>query len=180
MQCDDACTLMAESLDSPIADPLDRAGFEAHLRGCDDCRREWRELRVLESLLRAEGLVEPPPNFGSRALAFIAVEAGRTPAWQRRLLGILTILAAVGGLASAVAGIVNGLPGPGLLAAASTLVRGLVPGAISFLAGLGAIVAGSGQAWLLYGLLAAALAMLWFAALVLPRTALAPSRARRS
>lgn len=180
MPCDDACELMAEALDNAAEGQVDEAGFETHLLGCEACRHEWRKLEALEGLLRAERLVEPPPNFGSRALARIAEESRRAPAWQRRLLGILAILAAVGGLASAIAGVVDGLPGPGRLAAATTLGRGLVPGTISFLDGLGAIVAGSGQAWLLYGLLAAALAMLWFAALVLPRTAPARSSTRRS
>lgn len=61
-----------------------RAGLEAHLAGCADCRRELERFRQTVALLHAVEPARAPAGFVDRVL-----QAARPVPWRRRLLGRL-------------------------------------------------------------------------------------------
>jgi hypothetical protein len=79
MSCDTARARFSELADGQL-DAAERAGIEAHLRACPECRREWaafeRTLRLLHDLPRHRA----PSGFAGRVLA-----AARPTPWPRRL-----------------------------------------------------------------------------------------------
>ena len=80
-----------------LLDRRETREFEAHLAGCESCRREHRELESLGELmaLMPADLPEPPP--GLEALTLLAVErAAVQPAPRRRRRNRLTWRPALG------------------------------------------------------------------------------------
>lgn len=113
--------------------PKDRAAFERHLAGCEDCAQEIASLREATARLAAATSVTPPPGFKERVLAAAVITrqeapaespagspaartaAGQTLAAARRPVSWLRLAAAAGAtvtvavLAAAVAfGLANG------------------------------------------------------------------------
>ena len=60
--------------------PRDRASFERHLTGCEDCAQEIASLREATARLAAATAVTPPPGFKERVLAAAAVTRQQAPA----------------------------------------------------------------------------------------------------
>ncbi len=60
--------------------PQDRAGFECHLAGCEDCAQEIASLREATARLAAATAVTPPPGLKERVLAAAAVTRQQPPA----------------------------------------------------------------------------------------------------
>jgi anti-sigma-K factor RskA len=58
----------------------DRAAFERHLTGCEDCAQEIASLREATARLAAATAVTPPPGFKERVLAAAAVTRQQAPA----------------------------------------------------------------------------------------------------
>jgi predicted anti-sigma-YlaC factor YlaD len=55
----------------------ERVRIEEHLRGCPDCRREYRELRHTVDLLRSLPEPDPPPELADRVIARLRAGEGR-------------------------------------------------------------------------------------------------------
>jgi anti-sigma-K factor RskA len=60
--------------------PQDRAGFERHLAGCEDCGQEIAGLREATARLATATAVTPPPGLKERVLAAAAVTRQQPPA----------------------------------------------------------------------------------------------------
>jgi anti-sigma-K factor RskA len=60
--------------------PSDRAAFERHLTGCEDCAQEIASLREATARLAAATAVTPPPGFKERVLAAAAITRQQAPA----------------------------------------------------------------------------------------------------
>jgi anti-sigma-K factor RskA len=58
----------------------DRAAFERHLTGCEDCAQEIASLREATARLAAATAVTPPPGFKERVLAAAAITRQQAPA----------------------------------------------------------------------------------------------------
>jgi hypothetical protein len=167
MQCTDAYRLMARALDGDEA-----SGLDTHVASCPQCAAEWSRLRAVESLFAAQSLVDPPPGFEVRVVEHIDLHTRLRPPLERSLLQIGTIisgtLVAFFGLLGLVRGGMQAYSFPPLdgLVAAFTHVGRTAQGVVA--AHLGAVEGGA-LAWPLYCALSAAIALLWFGALVLPR-----------
>lgn len=97
--------------------PEERAGLEAHLEGCPECRAEVESLKGVALLLphadpeRFDSAPQPSPELGKRILASLGTESKRKTHRRRRRFGF-----AFGGAAVAVAAAVAALvilPGGG-------------------------------------------------------------------
>jgi anti-sigma-K factor RskA len=60
--------------------PQDRAAFERHLAGCEDCTQEIAGLREATARLATATAVAPPPGFKERVLAAAALTRQQAPA----------------------------------------------------------------------------------------------------
>jgi anti-sigma-K factor RskA len=60
--------------------PKDRAGFERHLAGCEDCAQEIASLREATARLATATAVAPPSGLKERVLAAAAVTRQQAPA----------------------------------------------------------------------------------------------------
>jgi hypothetical protein len=87
----------------------ERAGLEAHLEGCAQCRAELAELEPVARMLphadpeRFESAPQPPPELGARIAATIAGERERSETRRRRrLFGGFALGGATAALAAAV------------------------------------------------------------------------------
>jgi anti-sigma-K factor RskA len=58
----------------------DRAAFERHLAGCEDCAQEIASLREATARLAAAAAVTPPPGFKERVLAAAIITRQEAPA----------------------------------------------------------------------------------------------------
>ena len=58
----------------------DRAAFERHLAGCEDCAQEIASLREATARLAAAAAVTPPPGFKERVLAAAVITRQEAPA----------------------------------------------------------------------------------------------------
>ncbi|WP_218566739.1 anti-sigma factor [Vallicoccus soli] len=59
--------------------PDEEAEFERHLRECDDCRQEVRELEATTAQLGAAAAVTPPPELKRRVMAHVATTRQEPP-----------------------------------------------------------------------------------------------------
>ena len=59
--------------------PSDRARFDRHLAGCEDCAREIASLREATARLAAAAAVSPPPALKARVMAAAAATRQRPP-----------------------------------------------------------------------------------------------------
>ncbi len=130
----------------------------------------------VESVLRAQVLVAPPVGFAARVEKAIALECERPPAWQLHLAQVAWILT---GLLVTASGLVS------LLGGWRTVVQdprwSVVYGASARGASIALLlvaeaVDGGALVWLMYGLLAAVMAVFWFGALIVPRFGTRPLR----
>ena len=83
-----ACEGQREAIGALVDGELEgaeRAALEAHLAGCNGCRRELEELRGLAAAFAALTPVEPPPDFEARFWARIAREGDAAPGLAARL-----------------------------------------------------------------------------------------------
>ena len=175
MSCTDSRRLMDRLLDEPETDGRLMAELNTHLAGCRDCEQEWAELSSVELLLASQSMLEPPQNFASRVVARIDNEARLVPPWRRSLLHIAMIVAGTGSLATSAALLVGGFGQTLGASSGAKVALDIGSGAISILGALAGIVAASQHIWLVYAAMSVVLALAWFAALVLPRTATAPN-----
>ncbi len=81
------------------ADPASRARLDAHLRECDDCRREWAGLSAALSIVDST-VPEPPDGFErvmwARISQALAHEPPRAAFWSwRQLVPAASLMAAV-------------------------------------------------------------------------------------
>ena len=60
--------------------PRDRAAFERHLAGCEDCAQEIASLREATARLATATAVTPPPGFKERVLAAAIITRQEAPA----------------------------------------------------------------------------------------------------
>jgi hypothetical protein len=85
----------------------ERAGLEAHLEGCAQCRAELALLEPVARMLphadpaRFESAPQPPPELGARIAATIAGERQRSERRRRRLFGGFALGGATAALAAA-------------------------------------------------------------------------------
>jgi hypothetical protein len=80
MSCHDAREQFSALIDGAL-DASERAGLDAHLATCADCRRELQRFRDTVALMRAAAPVRVPAGFVDRVL-----EAARPAPWPRRLV----------------------------------------------------------------------------------------------
>lgn len=86
----------------------ERAGLEAHLEGCAECRDELGLLAPVARMLpladpgRFESAPQPPPELGARIAATIAGERERSERRRRRRFGGFALGGAAAALAAAV------------------------------------------------------------------------------
>jgi anti-sigma factor RsiW len=80
MTCHDAREQFSALVDDALTAD-ERAGLDAHLASCADCRRELQRFRDTVSLVRAVAPVRAPAGFVDRVL-----EAARSVPWPRRLV----------------------------------------------------------------------------------------------
>lgn len=178
MDCDRARVLMAETLDAVAAAPdgASAPAAAAHVSLCSSCSAWWRRLRAADALLRSEPLRHPPPHFTSRVMHRLAAAERRRPAWRATLMEVGALVSGAVTLMLGLALVVHGWG----LTMAGTWIAGEV-----VLCGRGlALLAGA-----LWGaamreaavvsldlLLAAAVAVGWFGALIVPRWAVRRAR----
>jgi hypothetical protein len=162
---------MDRLLDEPERDGRKMAELNTHMAGCRDCEQQWAVLSSIEALLGSQRLLDPPPNFSSRVVARIDNDARQAPPWRRSLLQISMILAGAGSFATATALFVHGFGSTLGATQGAKLALEFGIGAISILGALAGIVAASQHIWLAYSAMSVVLALAWFAALVLPRSA---------
>ncbi len=110
--------MMHDALDGLLAEH-DREGFEAHLRGCADCREEYGTLEGSIELLVSVADPEPGPGFATSVMRK-AREARAARARSQRI----SVIAAAAALAVVVGG---ALLTAGLVA--GPLAAGILPGA---------------------------------------------------
>ena len=67
MRCETASEWMSLHLDGQLP-PVQVALLEAHLKGCDVCRREWAALQQISTILSAAPAVRPRPGFAERVM----------------------------------------------------------------------------------------------------------------
>ena len=67
MTCDETRDLLSAYLDEAV-DPDDRSRVDAHLEGCDECRRELEALRGTVALLHRVEPVRAPVGFVDRVM----------------------------------------------------------------------------------------------------------------
>jgi len=164
MRCERARELMAEALEGAPG-----AELNAHLGTCPDCSAAWSRLAAVDALLRAQGLVDPPAGFGARLELRLAEAAPPRVAWRQRGLQAATILMGIAlmslGAFSLGRSWLQALGGRPATAPVDHMAWrvGLALETVM------AETDGSLVAWALYGALAAAIAAMWFGALVLPR-----------
>ena len=79
MTCQDARELFSARVDDSLA-PEERAGLEAHLAGCPECRRELVRFEATVALLHAVEPARAPVGFVDRVL-----HAARPEPWYARL-----------------------------------------------------------------------------------------------
>ncbi|MGN6256593.1 MAG: anti-sigma factor family protein [Solirubrobacterales bacterium] len=86
----------------------ERAGLEAHLEGCTQCRAELALLEPVAQMLphadpaRFESAPQPPPELGARIAATIEGERQKVQRRRRRLFGGFALGGATAALAAAV------------------------------------------------------------------------------
>ena len=171
MQCVDARSLMDDVLDGEDPPELD-----AHLGECPACTEEWRRLHAVDALLREQPQLDPPPHFPTRVMAYIEQDLRRQPDWRRGLLQVGAIASGTLLAAMVAVTLVEGwrlvIDGAWLGAELAYLARGFAVVAVAVLSSARTSV----LSWPMYGLLAGAVALFWFGALVAPRYARRPVR----
>lgn len=174
MSCVDAREWMDAALDGER--PVDLA---AHLAQCESCRAEWTALVALEARLRTPGDVRLPDGFHSRVMSRIDLDP-RT-SWQRHanvqaFLSVLTVVAGCLLVAVGLLAVAQALRQPGEVRAWLDVLDGaaswVTDEAITMPAPMGAAL----WTWPVYAAVVVAVALIWFGALVLPRS---PSGATR-
>jgi|GEM_PF-5792238 predicted anti-sigma-YlaC factor YlaD len=166
MQCDHARILMDQRLDGGAA-----PGLLEHLAVCASCAREWSELQTADHFLLAQEMVEPPAHLTSRVMNNIEVKTGSLPSWRQTLLQVALLLVGTLLVLTATAAFFHGwwqvLASPDAASQVDGVVRGagLVTGMLFEVVGHSAIV------WPMYAALVVAMALVWFGALVVPRSA---------
>lgn len=175
MRCNDAGQLMLAILDD---ESHDSRALAEHVRECSDCADTWRRLSQAEAVLRSQEMVEPPEGLTGAVVDAIALDSRRSRAPSDRssevvwlVAGVLLLAAASSVLAAATVGV---LTYPRLLNAASRLSESAWQALSSVLG----FVNPAPLLWPIYGLLALALAMFWFGALVVPLHARRLARSR--
>lgn len=175
MQCDTCRRLMPEALDGePEMEPT--MEFETHLETCSECRAEWLALSRVDSLLRAQPLLDPGPDFLASVMASVLDDAGSLPEWRRSLSQIGMIITGTLGIAW----LVVSLSAHWRLADFAPGVFGLAVGGARGLALALDALAGAQLsppvAAIVYAAAAAVMAFAWFGATILPRDARTPAR----
>jgi len=99
MQCSEISEWMSLYLDGLLGQEQ-AAQLQAHLAQCEACSEEWEAMRSLSSLLKAEPMAIPAPDFAAR----VAQRVHQGEARRRRLYSSLGVLMGSVGL-WAVAGI---------------------------------------------------------------------------
>jgi len=84
---------MSLSLDGLLSES-EEAGLQAHLAGCESCRRQWEAMCWVSSALRAEPAVSPAPDLTLRVTARIAQREAR----RQRVRGSVRLLSGALGL----------------------------------------------------------------------------------
>lgn len=166
MECDRARVLMAEALEGEPAPALAN-----HVATCPSCGPAWARLQAVDVLLRSEVMPHPPPNFTTRVMSRLATYERRRPAWQLTLLQLGALVSGALTVALGVGLVVHGwgltMTGTWLAGEVELVGRSafLLAGALWSAAMRDAAIAS------LNVLLAIAVAIGWFGALVVPRWA---------
>ncbi len=165
MRCNDACQLMLAILDS---ESEDTRALAEHVRECSDCADTWRRLRQGEELLRSQKMIEAPEGLAETVVGLLGRRDRRPRLWRTRAAGGMWVLG----------GALLGASAASMLAAAALavvtsprLVSALSGAAASAWQPVASLLASVNLApllWPLYSLLAVAMAMFWFGALVVP------------
>ncbi|MFN2115383.1 MAG: hypothetical protein ACK2T6_06685 [Anaerolineae bacterium] len=166
MQCDIARILMDERLDGAVA-----PGLDEHLASCRGCASEWSKLEAAERLLATQDMAEPPAHLASRVTHRIELESRLIPDWQRTLMQVALIAVGAVLLALATAAFVHGWAQVLRAPVAEGQVDSVIHGAGKLSGLLAEAVGPDAVIWPLYAVLAVALAIVWFGALVVPRFA---------
>lgn len=87
MQCPEISEWMSLHLDGLLGQEQ-AAHLRAHLAQCEACREEWNAMRSLSSLLRAEPMVTPAPDFTAR----VTQRLHQRQAGRRRLYSSFGVL----------------------------------------------------------------------------------------
>lgn len=169
MHCSDACEQMPAALEGTAAPELHN-----HLASCATCGATWAELVRLDALLRRQALIEPSVDLTRMVMEQLNPRSSRRAIRTRGPAAPLLVLAA-GVLIVVLAAVVIGRAEPaGLTPQGLGLTVGLlqIGGALAQLV-IGRLFTGP-LVWLSYAALAAAMAAMWFGALVVPRMSLQP------
>ena len=87
MQCSEISECMSLDLDRLLGQEQ-AARMQAHLAQCEACHEEWEAMRSLSSLLRAEPMATPAPDFTGRVAQLLRQRQAR----RRRLYSSLGVL----------------------------------------------------------------------------------------
>jgi anti-sigma factor RsiW len=166
MHCNDAGQLMLALLDD--SEQIDAEALSQHLRDCSKCADAWRSLSRAEALLRSQRLVDPPPGFVASVSEALESEHRRPSLWQRRAAEAAMVAAGVLAAGSMLAALLLAglqlLSDPRFVAAVGLASRAAASAGYAI---IGAVDSGP-LLWIVYGLLAVALAFFWFGAIVVP------------
>lgn len=162
MHCNDARQLMLAVLDEESSDA---GALASHMESCPACANEWHRLSEAESLLRSQGLEPPPPGLAGRVTAALPEEARRPPVWQRRAMELAWVVTGVLVMASAVVSLLptwHAVLADPRISGLREFAMGVLSAALLVLVDTGVLL------WPLYGLLAVAMAIFWFGAIIVP------------
>jgi predicted anti-sigma-YlaC factor YlaD len=169
MQCSRWGELMSLQLDS-LLKPGQVQELQGHLAQCQSCREQWETMSWLSSMLAAEPLATPAPDFASKVTARLEKRAARR---QRLYSSIAVCVGSVGLWAAAAVAVLlvsTVLVDPSMRTVLVEVVLSLGRNALSFLTVLGkalwsvvyaVVTRPAGLLVLGYGLVAMALAAFW-------------------
>ena len=89
MNCRDARRQLFEALDGGPAP-------DSHLQSCEGCRAVYDSMRRVDELLRAEPMVQPPPDLAARVTAAVAPPRSKTSTTRELLKIAAAIVVALG------------------------------------------------------------------------------------
>lgn len=91
--------MMMDALDGEL-DADKHTEWEAHLRACPDCSREWRTLMMIDMIFRQTPMLAPALDFAERTLARLP-----DPRTRRLALGAIYTILLLSGLFPLVVGV---------------------------------------------------------------------------
>lgn len=167
MSCIDAFDLMDEALDGSRPPEL-----AVHLATCHSCADQWAQLVALEDMLRRPEQPRLPRGFHRRTMERLDMSLSSPWLAQsdvRAVLSAATLLTGVLLVSVGIAAVLQAIRQPEDVAGWLDVARALGGWGLDAAGFMVTPASANAITWSVYGILALALALLWFGALLMPR-----------